>query len=236
MTRHGGFGSTAAPGWLAGCQIWMPPAAGIQPVGGGRLGGSVRSPARPFRHTRPRARLFGVGGSSVATPVLALLGAPALIPVASPLPATISSSAIGAVPYLRSGEAHPRASPSGCCSPPTGSSPTEADMLPQWGWRPKTSFRLSGKPRQTLTPSIRRALLHSEDNPNGSRRPHQPSASVSRRTRAVSTRRPAETEYASRGPNTASSRRPVATGCCQPLGRFRRSRICLTRKEATRQW
>jgi uncharacterized membrane protein YfcA len=53
--------------------------------------------------------LFGVGGSSVATPVLALLGAPALIAVASPLPATIPSSAVGAVPYLRSGEARPRA-------------------------------------------------------------------------------------------------------------------------------
>jgi uncharacterized membrane protein YfcA len=53
--------------------------------------------------------LFGVGGSSVATPVLALLGAPELIAVASPLPATIPSAAVGAVPYLRSGEARPRA-------------------------------------------------------------------------------------------------------------------------------
>lgn len=53
--------------------------------------------------------LFGVGGSSVATPVLALLGAPALIAVASPLPATIPSAAVGAVPYLRAGEARPRA-------------------------------------------------------------------------------------------------------------------------------
>jgi uncharacterized membrane protein YfcA len=53
--------------------------------------------------------LFGVGGSSVATPVLALLGAPALIAVASPLPASIPSSAVGAIPYLRSGEARPHA-------------------------------------------------------------------------------------------------------------------------------
>jgi len=53
--------------------------------------------------------LFGVGGSSVATPVLALLGAPALIAVASPLPATIPSAAVGAVPYLRADEARPRA-------------------------------------------------------------------------------------------------------------------------------
>lgn len=53
--------------------------------------------------------LFGVGGSSVATPVLALLGVPGLIAVASPLPATIPSAAVGAVPYLRSREARTRA-------------------------------------------------------------------------------------------------------------------------------
>ena len=53
--------------------------------------------------------LFGVGGSSVATPVLALLGAPGLIAVASPLPATIPAAVVGAVPYLRSREARPRA-------------------------------------------------------------------------------------------------------------------------------
>lgn len=53
--------------------------------------------------------LFGVGGSSVATPVLALLGAPALVAVASPLPATIPAAAVGAQPYVRSGEARPRA-------------------------------------------------------------------------------------------------------------------------------
>jgi uncharacterized protein len=53
--------------------------------------------------------LFGVGGSSIATPVLAILGAPPLIAVASPLPATIPAAALGAAPYVRSGEARPRA-------------------------------------------------------------------------------------------------------------------------------
>ena len=53
--------------------------------------------------------LFGVGGSSVATSVLALLGAPRLIAVASPLPATIPSAAVGAIPYVRSHEARTRA-------------------------------------------------------------------------------------------------------------------------------
>ena len=53
--------------------------------------------------------LFGVGGSSVATPVLALLGAPGLIAVASPLPATVPSAAVGAIPYVRSREARTHA-------------------------------------------------------------------------------------------------------------------------------
>lgn len=53
--------------------------------------------------------LFGVGGSSVATPVLALLGVPGLIAVASPLPATVPAAAVGAVPYVRAGEARRRA-------------------------------------------------------------------------------------------------------------------------------
>ena len=52
---------------------------------------------------------FGVGGSSVATPVLSLLGVPGLAAVASPLPATVPSAAAGAVPYVRAGEARPRA-------------------------------------------------------------------------------------------------------------------------------
>src|SRR3954447_7143302 len=52
---------------------------------------------------------FGVGGSSVATPVLSLLGVPGLAAVASPLPATIPSAISGAVPYVRRGEARPKA-------------------------------------------------------------------------------------------------------------------------------
>jgi uncharacterized membrane protein YfcA len=52
---------------------------------------------------------FGVGGSSVATPLLSLLGVPGLAAVASPLPATVPSAIAGAVPYLRRGEARPRA-------------------------------------------------------------------------------------------------------------------------------
>ncbi len=52
--------------------------------------------------------LFGVGGSSVATPVLALLGAPGLIAVASPLPATIPAAGVAVVPYARSREARSR--------------------------------------------------------------------------------------------------------------------------------
>jgi uncharacterized protein len=53
--------------------------------------------------------LFGVGGSSVATPVLSLLGVPGLMAVASPLPATIPAAVVGAVPYVKEGEARPRA-------------------------------------------------------------------------------------------------------------------------------
>jgi uncharacterized membrane protein YfcA len=52
---------------------------------------------------------FGVGGSSVATPLLSLLGVPGLAAVASPLPATVPSAIVGALPYVRSGEARPRA-------------------------------------------------------------------------------------------------------------------------------
>jgi uncharacterized protein len=47
---------------------------------------------------------FGVGGSSVATPVLSLLGAPALIAVASPLPATIPAAVLASIPYVRADE------------------------------------------------------------------------------------------------------------------------------------
>ena len=41
--------------------------------------------------------LFGVGGSSIATPLLSLLGVPGLIAIASPLPATVPGAAAGAV-------------------------------------------------------------------------------------------------------------------------------------------
>jgi hypothetical protein len=53
--------------------------------------------------------LFGVGGSSVATPVLSLLGVPGLAAIASPLPATIPSALVAARPYLRDGTARPKA-------------------------------------------------------------------------------------------------------------------------------
>lgn len=45
--------------------------------------------------------VFGVGGSSFATPVLGLLGVPGLIAVAAPLPATIPAAIAGASAYLR---------------------------------------------------------------------------------------------------------------------------------------
>lgn len=45
--------------------------------------------------------LFGVGGSSFATPALALLGVHGVIAVASPLPATIPAALAGAWSYLR---------------------------------------------------------------------------------------------------------------------------------------
>jgi hypothetical protein len=48
--------------------------------------------------------LFGVGGSSFATPVLALLGVPPLLAVASPLPATLPSAVSAAINYVRRGE------------------------------------------------------------------------------------------------------------------------------------
>lgn len=53
--------------------------------------------------------IFGVGGSSVATPLLSLLGIPPIVAIASPLPATIPAALLGVGPYLRSGDARPRA-------------------------------------------------------------------------------------------------------------------------------
>jgi hypothetical protein len=53
--------------------------------------------------------LFGVGGSSIATPLLAVLGVPGLLAVASPLPATIPAALGAVIPYLRNETARPRA-------------------------------------------------------------------------------------------------------------------------------
>jgi uncharacterized protein len=46
---------------------------------------------------------FGKGGSALATPLLHLMGVPAIIAIASPLPATIPSSLIAGRAYGRSG-------------------------------------------------------------------------------------------------------------------------------------
>src|SRR4051794_7797671 len=48
--------------------------------------------------------VFGAGGSAFATPVLALLGVPPLVAVASPLPATLPAALAGAVSYVRKGQ------------------------------------------------------------------------------------------------------------------------------------
>lgn len=47
--------------------------------------------------------LFGAGGSAFATPVLAVLGVPGLLAVASPLPAMVPAAFVSARRYLRSG-------------------------------------------------------------------------------------------------------------------------------------
>ena len=48
--------------------------------------------------------LFGVGGSSFATPALALLGVPGVTAVATPLPATVPIAAAGCWAYVERGE------------------------------------------------------------------------------------------------------------------------------------
>jgi uncharacterized membrane protein YfcA len=48
--------------------------------------------------------VFGVGGSSFATPVLGLLGVPGLVAVASPLPAAITAAVAGMLAYARRGQ------------------------------------------------------------------------------------------------------------------------------------
>ena len=47
--------------------------------------------------------LFGAGGSAFATPILALIGIPGVLAVASPLPAMIPASVVGARRYLKEG-------------------------------------------------------------------------------------------------------------------------------------
>jgi uncharacterized membrane protein YfcA len=47
--------------------------------------------------------LFGAGGSAFATPLLVLLGVPAPIAIASPLPAMLPAAVVGAREYLRVG-------------------------------------------------------------------------------------------------------------------------------------
>jgi hypothetical protein len=49
------------------------------------------------------AGMFGKGGSAVATPLLYLAGVPAIVAVASPLPATIPSTLVAAAAYWRRG-------------------------------------------------------------------------------------------------------------------------------------
>lgn len=52
---------------------------------------------------------FGVGGSAIATPMMAVLGVPGLLAVASPLPATIPAALAALGPYMRSGDVRPKA-------------------------------------------------------------------------------------------------------------------------------
>lgn len=48
--------------------------------------------------------MYGAGGSAFATPVLALMGVPGVLAVASPLPAMLPASVTGARRYLRAGK------------------------------------------------------------------------------------------------------------------------------------
>jgi uncharacterized membrane protein YfcA len=51
---------------------------------------------------------FGKGGSAIATPLLHLLGVPAMVAIASPLPATIPSTLLAGRVYGRAGNVDPR--------------------------------------------------------------------------------------------------------------------------------
>jgi uncharacterized protein len=48
--------------------------------------------------------VFGVGGSSFATPTLGLLGVPGLVAIVAPLPAAIPAAVLGAAAYARRGQ------------------------------------------------------------------------------------------------------------------------------------
>ena len=48
--------------------------------------------------------MFGAGGSAFATPVLALLGVPSALAVASPLPAILPAAVVGARRYFKAGK------------------------------------------------------------------------------------------------------------------------------------
>jgi uncharacterized membrane protein YfcA len=52
---------------------------------------------------------FGVGGSSVATPILRLLHVPRLVALATPLPVTLPTALVGALTYWRQGMVNLRA-------------------------------------------------------------------------------------------------------------------------------
>jgi uncharacterized membrane protein YfcA len=52
---------------------------------------------------------FGVGGSAIATPLMAVLGVPGLLAIASPLPATIPSALAALGPFVRGGDVRPKA-------------------------------------------------------------------------------------------------------------------------------
>src|SRR5439155_26929174 len=53
--------------------------------------------------------LFGVGGSSVPTPILRLLGVPRLVALATPLPVTLPTALVGGFTYWRRGLVNGRA-------------------------------------------------------------------------------------------------------------------------------
>jgi len=52
--------------------------------------------------------VFGVGGSSIATPILSIMGVAPLQAIASPLPATVPAALLASIPYLRDRESRPR--------------------------------------------------------------------------------------------------------------------------------